>query len=72
MRWQSTRGGIRPQVAAKSKWVRIERLRRNRLWLEAYEKAMRRFKAGERDVVFPYGTYKMRVYYGVLCEPPPG
>ena len=65
------RFGLRPQVAAKSKWARIERLRRNKDWLVRYEQQLKRFREGERDVVFPFGTYKMRVLYGVECEPPP-
>lgn len=65
------RSDIRPTVAAKSKWTRIERLRQNRAWLEAYEAAKERFRAGDRSARFPYGTWKLRVYYGCLVDPPP-
>ena len=65
------RFGIKPHVAAKSKWARIERLQRNRAWLEAYEDALGLYRAGVRNVVFPHGTYKMRIVHAVRCRPPP-
>ena len=37
----------------------------------AYRRAWTRYKAGERDVVFPYGTYLMRVRHGVKVAPRP-
>lgn len=63
---------ISPRVACKDKWRRIERLRANRAWLEEYEPCYRRWRAGERDVVFPYGTNKMRAQHGVRVAPRPG
>lgn len=68
---QDTRGNARPQVAARSKWARIEKLRNSRAWLDAYDAAKQRLKDGCRDVLFPYGTYKLRVYYRIACQPPP-
>ena len=62
---------LRPTVACRSKWARIERLRRDRAWLELYDAAMGCVLAGENNVVFPLGTWKMRVYYGHICGPPP-
>ncbi|HET6611335.1 MAG TPA: hypothetical protein VFG83_05070 [Kofleriaceae bacterium] len=50
---------------------RQERSRQRRHWLEAYERARYRRLAGDRDVLFPYGTYKLRIYHHVPCEPPP-
>ena len=37
----------------------------------AYRIAWARYQAGERDVVFPYGTYLMRVRHGVKVAPRP-
>jgi putative transposase len=65
------RFGIRPRVAAKSKSVRLEILRRNRLWLAEYERARDLFMSGATETEFPFGTYKMRVVFGVRCRPPP-
>ena len=36
----------------------------------AYREASRRFRAGEKDVVFPAGTWLFRVRFGVRCEQP--
>jgi REP element-mobilizing transposase RayT len=65
------RRGMNPRVAAKDKWRRIERLEWLRSWLEAYAEALKRFTAGFREVIFPAGTYWMRVQYGVRCHAPP-
>jgi len=60
-----------PRVACKDKWRRIERLQRNRAWREAYTEALRKWMDGDREVVFPYGTYKMRILHGCKCAPAP-
>lgn len=63
------RPGIRPNVAGKNKWARIEALQRNAAFLEDHRNARLRFEAGEIDVVFPRGTYLMAKRYGVaVCE----
>lgn len=62
---------MRPTVAARSKRARVERLERNAAWDAEYAAARKAFCAGERDVLFPYGTYKLRRYYRVACRPPP-
>jgi putative transposase len=53
------RGQLRPTVAGRNKWARIEALRRSKQWLEAYYDALRRFVDGEREVEFPPGTWEM-------------
>ena len=65
------RFGLRPTVAARSMWARIEKLREDRVWLERYEEAKLHYCAGDRSVAFPYGTWKLRAYYRVVCEDPP-
>jgi hypothetical protein len=45
----------------------IEALQQNARFLEEHEVARRAFVAGNRDVVFPYGAYLMRVRYGCAC-----
>jgi REP element-mobilizing transposase RayT len=60
-----------PRVAAKNKWSRIEALRRLRSFVEAHAEALHAWCAGMRDVVFPPGTYAMRVFHGVVCSPAP-
>ena len=44
---------------------------RMRAFREAYGDCMRRWRAGERDMLWPAGTWKMRVVHGVRCRPPP-
>ena len=67
----SERRGISPRIACKDKRLRIEALQRDRDWYEAYCDARDRFNSGERTVMFPYGTFKMRVLHGVNVHPPP-
>ena len=68
---EEPRGTLKPTLSARSWWARIELLRRNDAWLEAYEDAKQRFFAGDRNARFPYGTWKLRRYYRCLCDPPP-
>ena len=64
------RRGIRPAVAAKSKWVRIEALQRNKQFVADHRQARLRFEAGGLDVTFPAGTYLMRLRFNVACHAP--
>ncbi len=59
-----------PRVAARNKWKRIEALFRLAEFAGEYRDALARWKAGVRDVVFPYGTWHMRVHHGVCCAAP--
>ena len=60
---------LRPRVAARSKWARIDVLLRNKLWRSEYNAARAAFRAG-RPAVFPYGTYWLRKYANVTVAPP--
>lgn len=62
---------LNPRVASRSKWQRIAALQRNKAWLAAYREAYEKFCAGVREVLFPAGTYLMRVQYGVACAQAP-
>ena len=62
---------LSPRVACRNKWLRIERLGHDRAWRGSYERALLDWRSGDRDVIFPYGTYKMRVVHNVFCAPPP-
>ncbi len=64
-----TRRNLNPQVACKSKWHRIEALQRIKSFLQEYKEALRKWKDGYRNVVFPAGTYAMRIHAGVCCAP---
>ncbi len=61
------RRGLRPRVASRDRWKRVEALGRLKGFLAEYREAWRAFKAGARDTVFPEGTYGLRETYGVAC-----
>ena len=46
-------------------------IERNRSFLRDYADCLNRFRRGERDVIWPAGTWKMRVRYGLPTKPPP-
>lgn len=64
------RRGQRPRIRARSAWVRMAALQRNKEWEAEYREARRRWLAGEA-VEFPYGTYWLRRFANVLVKPPP-
>ena len=61
---------LKPRVAARDKWKRIEALTRLSGFLRAYREALAQLRAGVRDVLFPPGTYKLRVEHDVRCAAP--
>ena len=69
--WGTGRSGFVPHIAAKSKWARIASIERMQAFREAYREARAAFLAGDRDVEWPYGTYKMRRIFGCPCAGPP-
>ena len=58
------RRNLRPRVAARSQWARIEALRRNRVFLVDYAVARACWQDGEA-VTFPIGTYWLRRFANV-------
>lgn len=58
---------LNPRIAARDKWKRIEVLERLREFLDAYRAAWVARRAGQPNVVFPAGTYLLRVAHGVAC-----
>lgn len=64
------RFGLRPQVACRNKWARIEALQRNRHFLDAYLAARARWRAG-LPTLFPAGTYWLRHFAFVPIAGPP-
>jgi REP element-mobilizing transposase RayT len=65
------RRSIRPHVAGADPEVRIEAIREHQAFVRDHYDARVRWEDGDREVVFPYGTYLMRVRYRVNCHPPP-
>lgn len=63
-------GGLRPSIACKNKKRRIQLLAELDAFREAHAEARERFCLGDREVVFPAGTYGVR-FVGAICAPPP-
>jgi len=59
--------GLNPRIAARDKWKRVEALGRLVSFLADYRVALAKLRSGVRDVVFPAGTYQLRVAFGVSC-----
>jgi len=59
---------LSPRVACKTTWRRLEALARNKIWLEAYQRARTAFLTGV-NIVFPAGTFWLQRFGGVSCEP---
>lgn len=62
---------LNPQVASRNKWRRIEALQSIKAFVKTYRAALAQWRAGVRDVVFPYGTNMMRTVHAVCCAPAP-
>jgi putative transposase len=60
---------LSPRVASPNKWARIEALQRNKAFITAYRAARDMWQSG-LDTLFPWGTYWLRRFAGVLVEVP--
>jgi REP element-mobilizing transposase RayT len=58
---------LNPRVAGRDKWKRIEALARLAAFVDRYRAALDERRAGNLEVVFPAGTYLMRVAHGAPC-----
>jgi REP element-mobilizing transposase RayT len=56
---------LRPQVAVRNKWARIEALSCNRAFVTAYAAARASWQQGD-PAVFPPGTYWLRLFANVI------
>lgn len=63
--------GRQPTFSTQTKAQRKKMRRLRHAFLDDYPQALRRFNAGERDVVFPAGTVRMKLRHNVLTEPIP-
>jgi len=61
------RGTLRPRVASRDKSLRIAALEQLRAFLGAYREAWELRRKKLAGVVFPAGTYQLRVEHGVAC-----
>jgi hypothetical protein len=61
------RFGMKPRVASRDKWRRVEGILRLKSFLEDYREAWHERRSGATNVLFPAGTYLLRVLHGVQC-----
>jgi hypothetical protein len=62
-------GRLNPRIAAKSPRVRVRAIQTMQAFAKEYRAAWLRWRDGIRDVLFPAGTYALRLHSGVLCAP---
>lgn len=62
------RRGLRPTIAARSLWARLEAIQRKREFTVAYRTARRALLDGN-PIPFPFGTYRLRQLVGVDVAP---
>ncbi len=63
-----------PHLAAKDPEVRKDAIKRRADFLSAHRKALallRRRPVRKGDIVFPCGTWQMRLRHQIRCHPPP-
>jgi len=70
-RTHEPRRGLNPRVAGKDTAVRVEGIRAWSGFLAEYRASWRRWRDGDHGVVFPYGTWLMRVRHQAACHPAP-
>jgi REP element-mobilizing transposase RayT len=58
---------LKPRLAARDKWRRIEGLQRLKSFVASYRQAWHERRRGVADVLFPAGTYLLRILHGVQC-----
>ena len=63
--------GTKPTVSGRCRWKRMEALQRKAAFRGDYAEARRRYSAGERDVVWPRGTWLMVQRHNVSVAPAP-
>ena len=61
------RRNLRPTIAARSLWARLEAIQRKREFTAAYRAARQALLAGT-PIPFPFGTYWLRRFAGVVVE----
>ena len=61
------RRGLRPTIAARNLWARLEAIARDREFAPAHRRARLALRAGT-PIPFPHGTYWLRVHMGVPVE----
>ena len=64
---EEPRGRLNPRVATRDVELRVAALRRLREFARSYREALDAWAEGTRDVLFPHGTWLMRVRHAAPC-----
>ncbi len=64
------RRGLNPRIACRDPEKRIQALQQLVAFLRDYRRAFQRWRERAASVVFPHGTYLMRVLHGATCAAP--
>jgi REP element-mobilizing transposase RayT len=64
---RAARFRLNPRLAARDKWKRVEAIGKLKTFLQQYRDAWRARRRGIEGVLFPAGTYLMRVLHGAPC-----
>jgi hypothetical protein len=62
---------LNPRIAARDKWKRIEAISSLKTFLRDYRDAWNARRAGVAHVLFPAGTYLLKVFHNVPCAAAP-
>jgi REP-associated tyrosine transposase len=66
---EDPRPRLRPRFASRDPALRMLAIERLRRFLQGHAEALDDWRAGQRSVVFPAGTYLMRVVHSAVCAP---
>ncbi len=58
---------LSPRIASRNKWLRVETLARCVEFVRDHSRALASWLEGKRNVVFPAGTYMMRIRHNARC-----
>jgi len=70
-RTRAPRRQLNPRVACSDPERRVLILARLKTFEAEYRECYRQWRQGARDVIFPSGTYQLRVVHGAACRAPP-
>ena len=63
------RRGLSPRIASKNTPARIQAIQKLLAFLRDYRAAWHEWRSGNRDALFPAGTYALRIHARVSCAP---
>ena len=64
------RHGLKPRLACRDKWRRIQALGQLVQFLKDYRRAFAAWRSGVLNALFPSGTYRMRILHNAPCAAP--